>query len=48
MELSTNIPTPSANPDREMILMVTPVKYISAIAKVKLIGMDNAIIMVGL
>ena len=30
MELSTNIPTPSASPPKEMMFSVKPLKYISA------------------
>ena len=47
MELSTNIPTPRAKPPKDMMFMVTPVKYIMAIANIRLIGMDTAITMVG-
>ena len=31
MELSTSMPTPSANPDREMIFSVTPENMIDAL-----------------
>ena len=47
MLLSTSIPTPSASPAREMTLSVTPEKYISTTANIRLIGMLNAMMMVG-
>ncbi len=47
MELSTNIPIPSANPDSEIIFNVTPLKYIHTKAVIKLIGIEQAIIKVG-
>ena len=34
--LSTSIPTPKARPANDMIFMVTPVKYIMAMAKLSL------------
>ena len=46
-ELSTSIPTATARPDREIILMVTPVKYISTMAKITLMGMEQRVIKVG-
>ena len=48
MELSTSIPTATARPDREIRLMVTPEKYMSTMAKVKLIGMLSRVMKVGL
>ena len=42
------MPTPTARPDREIILRVTPEKYISTMAKMTLTGMETAIIKVGL
>ena len=46
-ELSTSIPTPTASPDSEIILRVTPLKYISTRAKITLIGIESATIRVG-
>ena len=48
MELSTSIPTDTASPDREIRLMVTPEKYMSTSAKVKLMGMLSRVMKVGL
>ena len=42
------MPTPSARPDSEIILIVTPEKYISTIAVRILIGIEQAITNVGL
>ena len=42
------MPTPNASPASEIILSVTPEKYISAIANITLIGMDAATMSVGL
>ena len=47
MELSTNIPTATASPDREIMLRVTPEKYISIIANIMLTGMLKSVISVG-
>ena len=47
MELSTSMPTPSARPDSEMMFSVTPVKYISTTANVRLMGMLMATTNVG-
>ena len=46
-ELSTSIPTPSARPDRERMLKVMPVKYISTMANSTLNGILMATTMVG-
>ena len=46
-ELSTSIPTATARPLREIMLMVTPVKYISTTAKITLTGMDTSVMTVG-
>ena len=48
MLLSTSIPTPKARPDREMMFKVMSVKYISTMANSTLMGMEKAIITVGL
>ena len=48
MELSTSIPIPNANPDREIRFKVTPLKYISTIAASTLNGILNATTIVGL
>ena len=47
MELSTSMPTATARPDSDIILSVTPEKYISTRAKVILIGMLRIVINVG-
>lgn len=47
-ELSTSIPTDTASPDMEIRLMVMPEKYISRIAKIRLIGMLQMVMIVGL
>ena len=47
MELSTNIPIPSARPDSEIMFNVIFVKYISTTAKTTLSGMEHAITSVG-
>ena len=47
MELSTNIPTATARPDREIIFSVTPEKYMSTMAKVILTGMLRRVMNVG-
>ncbi len=41
------MPMPSASPDREIILMEMPLKYISKMAVRILSGMEQAIIIVG-
>ena len=46
-ELSTSIPTDTARPLREIMLMVTPVKYISTMAKITLMGMEIRVMRVG-
>jgi len=46
-ELSTSIPTATARPEREIILMVTPEKYISTTAKITLTGMEQRVMRVG-
>ena len=46
-ELSTSIPTDTAKPLREIMLMVTPVKYISTTAKMTLTGMESSVMTVG-
>ena len=46
-ELSTSMPTATARPDREIMLMVTPEKYISTTAKITLMGMEHRVITVG-
>ena len=46
-ELSTSIPTDTAKPDREIMLMVTPEKYISTMAKMTLVGMEIRVMRVG-
>ena len=46
-ELSTSMPTATARPDREIMLMVTPLKYISTMAKITLTGMETRVITVG-
>ena len=43
MELSTNIPIPSASPDSEMMFNVICVKYISTTAKTTLSGIEHVI-----
>ena len=48
MELSTNMPTPTARPASEITLRVTPEKYMSTTAKVSEIGMEQATTSVGL
>ena len=48
IELSTNIPMPSARPDREIMFSDIFEKYISTIAKMTLNGMEQAITIVGL
>ncbi len=47
IELSTSIPTPRASPARDIILILTPVKYIAAIAPIRLTGIDKATTIVG-
>ena len=42
------MPTPTASPASEITFTVTPVKYISTMANVTLIGIDSAVISVGL
>ena len=46
-ELSTSIPTATARPDREIMLMVTPQKYISTTANMTLTGMAAKVMAVG-
>ena len=48
MELSTSIPTATARPESDIRLMVTPEKYMSTMAKVKLMGMLRRVMNVGL
>ena len=48
IELSTSIPIPNANPDKEIIFNVIPEKYINTNAPTTLIGIEQAIIKVGL
>lgn len=48
MELSTSIPTDTASPDRDIMFTDTPVKYISAMANIKLMGMLHRVMTVGL
>ena len=47
MELSTSIPIPRAIPESEMIFRVIPLKYISTMAVIILIGMEQAMTKVG-
>ena len=47
IELSTSIPTPKANPPRDIRLKETPVKYIKTSVIIKLIGIERATIVVG-
>lgn len=47
IELSTSMPTPSARPDRLIMFRVTPEKYISTTANIRLMGMLNATTPVG-
>ena len=42
------MPTPIASPDSEIMLSVTPEKYMSTTAKITLIGMLTAVMIVGL
>ena len=42
------MPTPTARPDSEIIFKVTPEKYISTMAKMTLMGMEHAMMNVGL
>ena len=46
-ELSTSMPTDTARPLREIMLMVTPVKYMSTTAKITLTGIDTSVMTVG-
>ena len=46
-ELSTSIPTETARPDREIMLMVTSEKYMSTMAKTTLRGMEQRVTKVG-
>ena len=46
-ELSTSIPTATARPLSEIMLMVTPEKYISTTAKTRLMGMAQSVMTVG-
>ena len=46
-ELSTSIPTATARPDREIMLMVTPEKYISTMANTTLSGIEQRVMKVG-
>ena len=46
-ELSTSMPTATARPLREIMLMVTPEKYISTMANITLMGMEQRVIKVG-
>ena len=41
------MPTPRANPDKDIIFNVTPLKYIKTMANNKLIGILKAITIVG-
>ena len=41
------MPTDTARPLREIMLMVTPVKYISTTAKITLVGMESRVMRVG-
>ena len=41
------MPTATARPDREIMLMVTPQKYISTTAKITLMGIDTRVMTVG-
>ena len=41
------MPTATSRPLREIILMVTPVKYISTTAKITLVGMEIRVMRVG-
>ena len=47
MELSTSMPTPRARPERLIMLRVTPEKYISTTANIRLMGMLKATTRVG-
>ena len=47
MELSTSIPMPSANPERDSTLSVMPVKYMHTKAATTLIGIEKAMMIVG-
>ena len=48
IELSTSMPTATASPERDIMLIVIPEKYISTIANVILIGMLKSVMNVGL
>ena len=47
MELSTNMPMPSARPDSESTLSVMPVKYMQTNATTTLSGIESAMMIVG-
>ena len=47
MELSTSMPTDTARPDREIMLMVTPEKNMRTIVNTTLIGMETSVMKVG-
>ena len=47
IELSTSMPTATASPESEIILIVMPEKYISTIANVILIGILKSVMKVG-
>lgn len=46
-ELSTSIPTATARPESEIILIVTPEKYMSTMAKTRLSGIETSVMIVG-
>ena len=48
IELSTSMPTATASPESEIILIVMPEKYISTTASTRLRGMLTATMKVGL
>ena len=45
--MSTNIPTPIAKPESEITFSDIELKYIKTIAKIRLIGMETAMMIVG-
>ena len=47
MELSTSIPTATARPESEIMLSVTPEKYISTNANTTLMGIEQRVMNVG-
>ena len=47
-ELSTSMPTATARPESEIMLSVTPEKYISTNANTTLMGIEQSVMNVGL